>query len=102
MTPHEKLIRVYQKNDPKAVNEHLLIYGDVSGQCGHCNALDVKLEMNFCPSCKTEFLYVAFRNIKFHLPKVTKLFAQRPSLKIIDYDDHKRNLGELKAEEFLK
>jgi len=31
-----------------------------------------------------------------------KLLEERPDMKIIDYEDYKRNLDAIKAEEFLK
>lgn len=98
----EKLTRVYKKMDISSVKEHLMIYGDLSAACAHCNEMNFKLEATHCPECKTEFKYISFRNIKTHIPKIQKLLVERPKLVIIDYDDYKRNLGALKAEEFLK
>jgi len=79
-----------------------MIYGDLSGSCSKCQAIDLKMDVTVCPKCETEFKYVSFRNVKVHLPKMFKLMEERPHLGIIDYDDYKRNVGALKAEEFLK
>lgn len=98
----QRFIRVYQNLDIYDIKKHLLIYGDLSANCANCQTLDIKLNENFCPSCKTEFKYIGFRNIKHHLPKLVKLNAERPSVTLVDYDDFARLLGALKAEEFLK
>jgi len=36
------------------------------------------------------------------MPKIYKIFEERPHIKIIDFDDYNRNIGALKAQEFLK
>ncbi len=97
-----KWIRVYQKFDPKTIKNHLLVYGDLTGTCENCTHMDIKLDVRSCPSCKTEFRYVAFRNIKVHYPKLEKLIHSAPPVVIIDYDDYKRSAGVSKAEEFFR
>jgi len=98
----EQFIRVYQNRNIKDIEEHLLAYGDTSGSCAKCNALDLKLALTKCPKCGTYFKFVSFRNIKVHLPKVQKLKSDRPDVEIVDFDDFKRMSGERKAREFLK
>jgi hypothetical protein len=98
----EQFIRIYQKKDLSEIKKQLLIYGDVSGQCAGCDALDIKLNEPTCPQCKTEFKFIAFRNVKSHLPKLAKLAAEKPSMTVIDFDDYKRNTGKLKAEDLFK
>jgi len=98
----EKFLRVYKKLDLNHIKKHLLIYGDLSGNCANCQAIDVKLEQTNCPQCQTPFLYIAFRNVPHHYPKLQKLSQEKPQLQIVDHDDYKRLLGAHKAEEFLK
>jgi len=98
----DKLIRAYKKLDVSEIKKHLMIYGDLSGTCENCQNFDVKLEMTQCPKCGTTFQYIAFRNVRSHVPKIQKLMEQRPQILIIDYDDYKRNVSALKAQEFLK
>lgn len=97
-----KFVRVYKELSIPEVQKHLLIYGDTSGQCAQCQTMDVKLDSLVCPKCQTEFRYIAFRNIKVHLPKVARLFRERPQITIVDCDDFKRVQGALRAEEFLR
>ena len=98
----EKLIRVYQKLEFENIKSQLLTYGDLAGSCGKCNEMNIKLNMNKCPQCGTGFKYVAFRNVKSHIPKIKKLMCERPSLTIIDYDDFKRGEAENKADNLFK
>ena len=98
----QRLIRVYKNLDIQQIKAQLIIWGDVSASCSHCNSLGLKLETAQCPDCRTDFKYVAVRNIKDHLPKIIKLNHERPDLILVDYDDFKRISGALKAEEFLK
>lgn len=98
----EKLLRIYRPFDLNKVKEHLLVYGDLSGQCAHCQNMDVKLDVVSCPNCRTDFRYIAFRNVHHHMPKILNINANRPDLTIIDYEDYSRTLGAKKAEDFFK
>lgn len=98
----EKLIRIYKKYNVKEIQKHLLIYGDLSASCGHCNRMGLGLDAAQCPECHAEFQYAAFRNVKAHFPKIQKLISERPQVVIVDFEDYQRTLGALKAEEFLK
>lgn len=98
----ERFIRLYSKIDLSKITPQLLIYGDISGTCANCQKIDVKLNDPRCPECKAEFKYIAFRNIKSHLPKLQMLAAQRPSITIIDHDDYKKEISASKAHDFFK
>lgn len=96
----KKFLRIYQKLDFDDVRDHTMIYGDLAASCSHCNALNVRFVDSICPECRTEFKYIAFRNIKNHLPKMEKLHEENPKAVLIDFDDYKRGLAEKKSEEF--
>ncbi len=95
-------MRVYKKMDVDEIKSHLLIYGDLGGICAHCQGMDIKLEETHCCGCRTEFQYIAFRNVKVHMPKILKLHETRPHIIIVDYEDYRYHEGALKAKEFLK
>ncbi len=99
---NEKFLRVYKKMDIHEIKKHLLIYGDLSAQCAECQAMDIKLDMTACPKCGTPFKYIAFRNVRQHLPKLQKIHESRPEVQFVDFDDYTRITGELKARDFLK
>jgi hypothetical protein len=96
-----KAIRVYKSLDPNTIKPHLLIYGEISGQCANCGEMDVKLHDYQCPVCKTDFHYISFRSTKSHFPKIIKLLQERPSVTLIDYDDYKRSDGASKVDDFF-
>ena len=95
-------IRVFQSLNLDEIKKHLMVIGDVSAMCENCRKLDVKTESPICPECKTEFKFVAFRSSKVPMAKVTKLTAQRPSMKIIDFEDYTRVKGSSKLDDLFK
>ena len=97
-----KFIRVYKKLDIDDVKSHLLICGDLSVSCSHCNNMNLKVDMVRCPECQTDFKYIAFRNIKDNMPKLLKLSETRPDLTFVDFDDFKKMTTAAKAHEFFK
>lgn len=98
----KKLIRTFKSLDVSEIKKHLLVHGALSSTCGNCQAIDLMLETNICPECKTEIKYIAFQNFSQHLPKLSKINEQRPSVILIDYDDYKKCIAEIKAKEFLQ
>lgn len=88
--------------DIGSIKPHLLIYGDLSAQCANCQAMDLKLDMTSCPKCANEFKFIAFRNVRNHLPKMNKIHEERPQIEFVDFEDYKRSVGEIKARDFLK
>ena len=99
---NQKFLRIYKKLDVLDIKQSSLIYGDLSANCANCQAIDIKLDAHQCPECGAGFKYIAFRNIKNHLPKLQKLNAERPDLLFVDYEDFAKNLGVIKAQEFFK
>jgi len=98
----DKFIRVYQKLNIDEIKEHLLVFGTLSAQCANCQETDINLSKAMCPKCGNSFCYIAFRNVREHLPKLHKIAQERPEIKFIDYDDYKREIGTQKARNFLK
>ncbi|MFP4473489.1 MAG: hypothetical protein ACLFPX_06445 [Candidatus Omnitrophota bacterium] len=93
-------IRIYRDLDFQDVREHTLIYGDLTAACSKCDALDIKLTAPACPECRTDFKYIAFRNVKQHFAKLQRLYDENPKIAFIDFDDYKRALANIKAQEF--
>jgi len=99
---NDKYIRVYQKLNIDEVKEHLLVYGTLSAQCANCQETDIKLNSAMCPKCGNTFCYITFRNVREHIPKLRTISEERPEIKLIDYDDFKRQVDAQKARDFLK
>ena len=97
----ERYLRIYKKFYFDEVKSHTLLYGALSGSCSNCKEIDIKLDVLACPSCKNQFKYIGFMNIKDHLPKMQRIAHERPGLVFIDYDDFKKIEGELRAKDIL-
>ncbi len=98
----ERLIRIYKKFYIDEIKAHLMTYGALSGTCAQCKELDIKLDALTCPGCGNEFKYMAFQNVRDHLPKIQKIMHERPQILFIDYDDFKKAEGEEKARGILE
>jgi len=88
------------------VEKHLLILGDLTGDCAACRQLGISyLEARECPHCKTSFKYVTSRRLETHPGErfqiASRLRDKRPDLVFIDYEDYKRTQGRKKAREFF-
>ena len=97
----ERFLRIYKKFYIDEVKNHLLTYGALSGACANCKHMDLKLDVPKCPQCGREFKYIAFQNVRDHLPKMLKISQERPNMIFVDYDDFKRLEGEEKAKGIL-
>jgi hypothetical protein len=101
------LLRTWQVFDVEEVAKHLLILGDLTGDCAACRQLGISyLEGRECPQCKTPFKYVTSRRLETHPGErfqiVSRLREKRPDLIFLDYEDYKRTLGRKKAREFFE
>jgi len=97
----ERFIRIYKKFYLDEVKTHLMTYGALSGTCANCKHMDLKVDTLVCPECKTEFKYIAFQNIREHMPKMLKVSHECPQIVFVDYDDFKHIEGEEKAKRIL-
>ncbi|MBF0511059.1 MAG: hypothetical protein HQL13_01880 [Candidatus Omnitrophica bacterium] len=97
----DRFIRIYKKFYLDEVKTHLLTYGALSGTCANCKQMDLKVDTSNCPECATEFKYIAFQNIRDHMPKMLRIAQEHPDIIFVDYDDFKRLLGEEKAKGIL-
>ena len=97
----ERFLRIYKKFYFDEVKAHTLLYGVLSGSCSNCKEINIKLDSLQCPSCKNTFKYIAFMNVRDHLPKIQKISHERPDVILMDYDDFKRVEGELRARDIL-
>ena len=94
-------MRMYHNLEFDEVKAHTLEYGALSGVCSKCKELSIKLDVESCPKCGTPFHYIAFQNIREHLPKMLRIRTERPSIQFIDHQDFKRIEGEQKARSIL-
>jgi hypothetical protein len=100
-------IRIWTEKNIEDIENHLLIAGDLHGDCAHCREVGLDyVTAKTCPHCHTEFHYISSRNAigegdhRFHVVK--QIFAKRQDLIFIDYDDYKRISGRNKAKKFFQ
>ncbi|MBF0595120.1 MAG: hypothetical protein HQL22_09140 [Candidatus Omnitrophica bacterium] len=97
----KQFIRLYHNLFFDEIKQHTLEYGALSGMCSKCKEISVRLEAESCPKCGTPFKYIAFQNIREHLPKMARLLGERSGIQFVDYQDFKRIEGEQKARSIL-
>lgn len=92
-----EFIRVWREFDIKDISGHLLVVGDVVGDCSKCRALGINYsEAKNCPQCGTLFKYIASRT-----KEVKRIKNKRPDLIFIDFEDYKKAMGKIKAREMF-
>lgn len=90
-------IRAWKEFDINDIEEHLLVVGDIKGDCSKCRALGIDYSnAKSCPQCGTSFKYVASRT-----REIRKIVTKRPDLIFVDFEDYKKALGKIKARDLL-
>lgn len=97
------LIRTVREFDLADVSSHLLVVGDLTGDCYSCRELGLDyLKVKTCPNCKTDFRYVTSRKSNIAgLKPLSDLHKRRPDLVCIDFYDLKQHKDREKAKNFL-
>lgn len=96
-------IRTWKYYDINQVKEHLIIVGQLSGDCANCKAIGIDyLATKHCPQCKAEFKFIATRQAQTPHYLLRRIQENRPDLEFIDYSDFKLATDRNKAKEFFK
>jgi len=100
------IIRVWQTVDLEGVQKHLLIVGELSGDCAACRELGIKYaEAKTCPKCGVTFRFITVRGaiggLKTSAGAVKRIKDRRPDLTCIDYEDYKSLTGKQSARDFF-
>lgn len=86
-------VRVWKDIDVKDISGHLLIVGDIAGDCSNCKELGIDYtKVSACPKCGIVFKYIASRT-----REVGKIIKRRPDLIFVDFEDYKKAMGKIKA-----
>ena len=92
-----EFIRIWKEVDMKDISSHLLIVGQIKGECSNCRALGLNYaESKICPQCGAQFKYVASRT-----KEIKRIKIKRQDLIFIDFEDYKKAAGKLKARELF-
>jgi len=98
-------MRIWQRVDIEQIQKHLMIVGDVSGDCASCREVGLKyVEVKTCPQCGVEFKFMSARtagSLKSSGAHVRRLKERRPDLTFVDYEDYKNITGAKKARDFF-
>lgn len=82
-------IRTAKEFDLDQVCKHLLVVGDLKGDCFNCKEIGLDyVNIKNCPKCKTEFNFIASRRSGNVSQKfLTSLQNKRPDLVYIEFND---------------
>lgn len=99
-------MRIWQPVDIEAVKKHLLIVGELTGDCASCRELGIKYaDVKICPQCKTDFKFITARgavgSMKAMGGVVKRIKSRRPDLTFVDYDDFQSLTGKQSARDLL-
>lgn len=102
----EEYIRTFLEYDLEHISKHLLVVGDLAGDCYNCRELGLDpYQTKVCPNCKTEFKFIASRRMdqfpgeRFAIAR--RLRSKRSDLILLDYQDFTKTLGHKKARDFF-
>jgi len=103
---NQHYLRTFKPFDIEEVKKHLLIIGDLSGNCASCNALGINAyDTQACPECGVVFKYIASRRLETHPAErfqlARRLAEKRPDLVLIDYLDYQKAAGNKAAKDFF-
>lgn len=98
-------IRVAQELDYDLVTKHLLVVGELSGDCFSCRHIGIDYSREkYCPECKTDFRYISYRRTSETTGSshVARLCQRRPDLTYVEYTDIKEIADKQKAKGLFK
>lgn len=96
-------IRTLKEFDLDEIYKHLLVVGDLTGDCFNCKELGLDyLKIMTCPKCKTDFRFITSRKSNFAgLKPLSDLHRRRLDLVCIEFGDLKHHKDRKKARDFL-
>ena len=101
-----EFLRTFKRYEIEDVQKHLLIAGDLSGDCASCRALGIDvMKAHECPQCGTSFKYLGSRRVESHPGErfqfAVRMTEKRPDLVLIDFGDYTKVMGQKKARDFF-
>lgn len=96
-------IRTIKNFELDEVIKHLLVVGDLTGDCFNCKELGLDyLAIKSCPKCSTDFRFITSRKTNVSgIKPLAGLHKKRPDLVCIDFYDLKQHNDRQKAKDFL-
>lgn len=96
-------IRIWQEVDLDEITSHLLVVGDVAGDCFNCRHVGINYSTTKnCPSCNTQFKYIATRRVTgSDIENMKQINKKRPDLIFINFNDIRHAIEHAKAKNFF-
>ena len=98
-------IRIAREFDYDEVSKHLLVVGELNGDCFSCRAIGIDYSREkYCPNCNTDFKYISYRKDKSAVSTgdIARLCQRRPDLIYVEYADIKGIADRLKVKNIFK
>lgn len=98
-------VRVAREINYDDVSKHLLIVGELTGDCFSCRQVGIDYTREkYCPQCKTDFKYIAYRKPSAMITgaQIARLCQRRPDLTYVEYGDIKEISDKRKAKDIFK
>ena len=98
-------IRVAQEMDYDDVSKHLMVVGELTGDCFSCRTIGIEYtKEKYCPGCRTDFRYISYRRTGDGAGggAVARLCQRRPDLTYVEYADIKEIADKQKARNIFK
>ena len=93
-------LRVWKEFDLEEIEKHLIVVGELSGECFSCRQLGVDVRQGRCPNCGTEFKYMGFRR-KVNGKDIVRFKREYPQMIFIEFEDFKKNISRERAKKLL-
>ncbi|MFA5039309.1 MAG: hypothetical protein WC732_06475 [Candidatus Omnitrophota bacterium] len=98
-------LRVAQELDYDVVSSHLLIVGELTGDCFTCRQVGIDYSREkYCSQCGTDFRYISLRKSADAVKggMLARICQKRPDLTYVEYSDVKEIADRRKAKDFFK
>jgi hypothetical protein len=98
-------VRVAQERDFEDIRKHLLVVGELAGDCFSCRHIGIDYaHEKYCPGCRTDFKYMTLRKPlgSASAAQMARLCQKRPDLIYVEYADIKEISDRQKAKSFLQ
>jgi hypothetical protein len=97
--------RVGQVMDYDDVSKHLLVVGELMGDCFACRHVGIDYgREKYCPQCKTDFKYISYRKDSDAITtgNIAKICQRRPDLTYVEYKDIKEISDRKKVKDIFR
>ncbi|HAJ56570.1 MAG TPA: hypothetical protein DCL35_02245 [Candidatus Omnitrophica bacterium] len=97
--------RIAREMDYDEVSKHLLIVGELTGDCFSCREVGINYTREkYCPQCKTDFKYISYRKAADAITTgaIARICTRRPDLVYVEYKDIKEIADRQKVKNIFK